>query len=344
MTRLSSNVTVVVVGYNDRDSFPGCVEALAADPAAERIIIVDNASTDGTSEILSELAATDPRVDAVQNQENGGYAAAVNGVLPTITSTYVAVLNADIVPSPGWLEPQIYYLDEHPEVAATSPTVTLIDTERINAAGLDIHVTGLGFNRRLHGAVAEAETMAVDVPGIQGTAFVIRRSVLETMGGWYSGGFLYHEDVELSWTIRLMGYRIAYVPTPFIEHRYALTMSPEKLFLLERNRWEMLLANTRATTRLLLTPLLVWTELMMWGYCFTRGRTMLGAKWRSYGSIRRRRDTVAERRAAISGLRRVSDRAVLGALRWNYTWDQLIHVGSQRPTRGRRGGRDMPVR
>jgi hypothetical protein len=45
----------------------------------------------------------------------------------------------------------------------------------------------------------------------------------------------------------------------------------------------------------------------------------------------------------IGGLRRVSDRQVLGAFRWNYTWDQLVFVGRRRSSRGRRGGRDMPV-
>jgi GT2 family glycosyltransferase len=337
------SVTVVVVGYNDRESLPTCVAALAADPAAARIVVIDNASTDGTSETFSNLQALDPRVETIENPANVGYAGAVDGVLPSITTDYLAVLNADSVPSTGWLTPQIAYLDTHSQFAATCPTMTLAGTEQLNATGLDIHVTGLGFNRRLSSAVDAAEAQPTEVPGLQGGAFVIRRVTLEAAGGWYSGGFLYHEDVELSWTVRLMGYRIAFVPTPRVDHHYSLTMSPEKLFLLERNRWETLLANTSWTTRLAISPLLLWTELMMWTYSASRGRSMLAAKKRSYASISARRGTIADRRAVIGGLRRVSDRQVLVAFRWNYTWDQLVFVGRRRSSRGRRGGRDMPV-
>lgn len=337
------DVTVVVVGYNDRESLPTCVAALAADPAAARIVVVDNASADGTSEIFDSLRSLDLRVETIENPENVGYAAAVDGVLPSITSGYVAVLNADSVPSTGWLGPQVAYLDAHPQFAATSPTVTLAGTERLNATGLDIHVTGLGFNRRLHSPVDAADVKPTEVPGLQGGAFVVRRDALEAAGGWYAEGFLYHEDVELSWTLRLMGYRIAFVPTPRVDHHYSLTMSPEKLFLLERNRWETLLANTNWTTRFAISPILLWTELMMWSYCALRGRSMLAAKKRSYTSIGTRRDIVAKRRSAIRGLRRVSDWRVLSAFSWNYAWDQLMFVGRRRTSAGRRGGRDMPV-
>ena len=152
-----------------------------------------------------------------------------------------------------------------------------------------------------------------EVSGIQGGAFVVRRHALEATGGWYSAGFLYHEDVELSWTLRLMGYRIAFVPTPRVEHHYSLTMSPEKLFLLERNRWETLLANTRWTTRLLISPFLLWTELMMWTYCASRGCVDAGSRRAELPIDRQRRGVIAERRAMIARLRRVPDRHVLRA-------------------------------
>ena len=337
------SVTVVVVGYNDRESLPTCVAALAADPAAARIVVINNASTDGTSEVMGNLQALDRRVETVENPTNVGYAGAVDGVLPSITTDYLAVLNADSVPTTGWLRPQIAYLDAHVQFAATCPTMALAGTEQLNATGLEIHVTGLGFNRRLYSAVDAAEAQPVEVPGLQGGAYVVRRAALEAAGGWYPAGFLYHEDVELSWTLRLMGYSIAFVPTPRVDHRYSLTMSPEKLFLLERNRWETLLANTSWTTRLAISPLLLWTELMMWTYCASRGRSMLAAKKQSYTSIGKRRNIIARRRSVIRSLRRVSDWHVLRAFSWNYAWDQLVVVGRRRTTVGRRGGRDMPV-
>lgn len=344
MTAERPGVTVVVVAYNDADSLPACIESLAADPLPARIVVVDNASTDTTPGLLADLGSVDPRIETHRSDDNVGYAAAVNGVLPTVDTAYLAVLNADTVPSPGWLGPQLDHLERVSDVAATSPTLTLADGGDLNAAGLDIHVTGLAFNRLLHHPVAEAGDRPAEVPGIQGSAFVISTDVLRSAGGWYAGGFLYHEDAELSWTLRLMGHRLAYVPTPPVRHRYALTMSPEKLFLLERNRWEMLLANTTRGTRWRLAPLLAWTELMMWGYCVLGGGAMLAAKARSYRSVRERSRHVAERRLAIEGLRRVPDRTVLAAMNRSYTWDQLLVLGRRRTSRGRRGGRDLPVR
>jgi len=133
------------------------------------------------------------------------------------------------------------------------------------------------------------------------------------------------------------------VPTPRVDHHYSLTMSPEKLFLLERNRWETILAHTNWTTRFAISPFLLWTELMMWSYCALRGRSMLAAKKRSYTSIGTRRGIVSKRRSEIGRLRRVSDWRVLNAFSWNYAWDQLVFVGRRRTSAGRRGGRDMPV-
>ena len=115
MTLGPLDVTVIVVGFNDRDSLPGCVEALVTDPAAARIVVVDNASTDGTAEILGDLM-TDPRVETIHNEENLGYAGAVSAILPTISTSYLAVLNADTIPPAGWLTPQVAHLDAHPEV------------------------------------------------------------------------------------------------------------------------------------------------------------------------------------------------------------------------------------
>ena len=177
-----SGVTVVAVGHNDGESLAGCVEALMADPDAGRIIVVDNASTDETGDLLEHLD-----VESVRNEENLGYAGAVNGVLTSVDTEYLAVINVDTVPTPGWLAPQIECLDEHRDVAATSPTVTLADDGRLNAAGLDIHVTGLAFNRLLHADVAEAGDVTVEVPGLQGTAFVIRTALLREQGGCTTG-------------------------------------------------------------------------------------------------------------------------------------------------------------
>jgi GT2 family glycosyltransferase len=170
----------------------------------------------------------------------------------------------------------------------------------------------------------------LQVTGLHGAAFVIRKALLERLGGWDESGFLYFEDVELSWLLRIAGSEIWCVPASTVVHDYHLTMFPHKLFLLERNRRKMLLADLRLSTRLAISPLLAITELMMWGYCLLRGPKFLRAKGRTYRWARANRAQIRARREQIDSARQRSDRQVLRGLRWGYPLDQFLTLGRER--------------
>ena len=331
-------VSAVVVNYNGADALEGCLGALVSgsDPATTEILVVDNASTDGSAAIAERLAAQHHRVRLIRSAVTRGYAGAVNLALPEARGDVLAVLNMDVVVGSGWLEPLIALLDGKPEAGVACPLILLeSDPDRINAAGQNLNVTGLGFNRWLGKPREEADSEPFRVTGLHGAAFVIRRSLLERLGGWDEIGFLYFEDVELSWLLRIAGSEIWCVPASAVIHDYHLTMFPRKLFLLERNRWKMLLADVRGRTRLALAPLLALSELIMWGYCLLRGPSFLRAKWESYRWIRSNRELVRKRRDRIESIRRRSDREVLRALRWGYPLDQFITLGRERGESGR---------
>jgi hypothetical protein len=115
-----------------------------------------------------------------------------------------------------------------------------------------------------------------------------------------------------------------------VTHDYHLSMFPHKLFLLERNRWKMLLADLGRGTRLALSPLLALSELMIWGYCLLRGPKFLRGKRQSYGWVRANRAVIAQRRQQVDSVRRRSDREVLRGLRWGYPLDQFLTLGRER--------------
>jgi GT2 family glycosyltransferase len=293
--------------------------------------VVDNASSDGSERIADEAAERHDSVRLLRSPTNRGYAGAVNLASAEAAGTHVAVLNMDVVVSPGWLDPLILSLEANPDAGAACPLILLeSDPGRINAAGQNVHVTGLGFNRLLEEPRERAGAEPFRVSGLHGAAFAMRRDLLQSIGGWYEGGFLYHEDVELSWLLRLAGREIYCVPASTVSHDYHLTMFPHKLFLLERNRWSMLLANTRGATRLALSPLLALSELMMWGYCLLRGVSFLRAKLDSYRWISGNRERIRERRRFVEGLRRRSDWAVVRGLHWGYPVDQFVTLGRER--------------
>ncbi|HSD24109.1 MAG TPA: glycosyltransferase, partial [Solirubrobacterales bacterium] len=191
-------VSVVVVNYNGADALGRCLDALIADAddASAEVLVVDNASSDGSDSIAEGAAEGYESVRLLRSPTNRGYAGAVNFALREARGAYVAVLNMDVVVTPGWLDPLISFLEAVPAAGAVCPLILLeSDPGRINAAGQNVHPTGLGFNRWLDEPRERAGGEPFRVSGLHGAAFLIRRQLLEEIGGWNESGFLYHEDV-----------------------------------------------------------------------------------------------------------------------------------------------------
>jgi GT2 family glycosyltransferase len=311
----------------------GCLRALLEDTGDTdvEILVVDNASSDDSAQIAERQAAEHGSVRLIRSPTNRGYAGAVNVALPEARGEYMAVLNMDMVVSRGWLDPLVSLLEANPDAGVACPLILLeSDLGKINAAGQNLNKTGLGFNRWLGRSREIAGDEPFQVTGLHGAAFVIRKPLLERLGGWDESGFLYFEDVELSWLLRIAGSEIWCVPDSTVVHDYHLSMFPHKLFLLERNRWKMLLADLRLGTRLAISPLLLLSELMMWGYCLLRGPKFLRAKGRSYGWVRANRAQIRARRERVDSIRQRSDWEVLRGLRWGYPLDQFLTLGRER--------------
>jgi GT2 family glycosyltransferase len=319
-------VSIIVVNYNGMVHLPECLDALTAQhyPAFE-VLVVDNGSTDGS---LAYVAANYPEVRTIASRSNLGYSGAVNLALNNARGAYIAVLNMDAMVEPDWLHPLIAFLEAHPEVGAVTPKIVLYhQPDRINALGQNVHVTALGFNRAYNRPDRPDATAPIKVSGLHGAAFVLRKSLLAQMGGMNEACFLYHEDVDLSWMVQLMGYDIYCLPAAVVRHKYTLKMDAQKLYFLERNRLSMLLSNVRWTTLVLLAPLLALTECMMLAYCLRRGRSFIAAKARALSWAWRRREQIIRRRAQVQALRRRSDLQMIANLRLAYEWDQLITLG-----------------
>ena len=324
------SVSLIVVNYNGESSLRECVHSLlhSLGPESE-LFLIDNASSDESPRLLEELGALSSRIQTLQFEENLGYAGAVNRVLPRCVGRYIAVLNMDIQAEENWLAPLVDFLERRPEVAAVNPLLTLQDGQIVNAAGQDVHVTGLGFNHALGATRDSIGPEPFPISGLQGAAFLIRKSALEEAGGMDDSGFLYHEDVNLSWLLRLMGNDLYCVPNAVVRHDYFLSMHAEKLYLLERNRLAMLASYLAPATRLWLSPLLLLTEFLLWGYALIRGPSFLAAKGRSYGGLWRNRQQIRLRRNQARRLRMRSDPAVLASMKLSYPIRQLLTLARE---------------
>lgn len=322
-------VSVIVVTYNDSEHIGRCLAGLLAQSYHPvEIIVVDNNSGDGTADLVRRDF---PSVRVVETGDNRGYLGGVRSGLVYARGEYIAVVNPDTWPQPGWLRPLADLLDSTPNAGAATSQIVLADRPSlINARGLSIHVSGLGFVRDLNRHALPAGDLPAPVPGLSGCAFLVRRDLLGQLINVVADGFLYHDDVALSWLIRLLGYEIYYVPSSQIEHQYNLSMDARKFYLLERNRLAMLVYALQPLPFLAYLPVFALTELITLGYALLKGPSYLSAKLRAWAFVARQRRSLMAKRRYVQGMRRVSDWKLFRHFQIGYPWSQLITI--LRPT------------
>ncbi len=302
-------VSLVVVLYNAAPFLPRLVAALRRQTYPHlQYVFVDNRSTDDGAAIVARAL---PEATLVRLEDNRGFAAGCNAALPHCHGTYLAFLNPDTDPEPGWIAPLVAAMEADPSIGLTTAKILLDDDRaRINTCGIDVHLAGFATCRGL-GAPATAYTQAADVASVSGAAFAIRRDLMERLDGFDESFFTYVEETDLSWRAALLGVRCRYVPESVVAHRYALTLSPRKTWYLERNRVQMLLKCYQRRTLLLLAPALLLGECCAWGFAAMRGPAYLKAKADTVIWLVRHRREIRVQRGRVQATRIVGDRALL---------------------------------
>lgn len=234
-------VTVVVVTWQGAHLLPGCLESLCRQTLPHAVVVVDNGSTDGTDEFL---AARFPEVRVVQTGANLGFAGGVQAGLDIAETPYVALLNNDAEAEPGWLAALVHAAEAHPGAAAVTSRMLLQDTDPplLNNTGVVLLDTDYGADRDLR-ADASVRTAADSVFGFSGGAALLRLDAVRAVGGFPTRFFLYYEDTDLSWRLRLAGWDIRYEPAAVVHHAHSATVdqtSDRFAFFNERNRLLML--------------------------------------------------------------------------------------------------------
>lgn len=271
-------VTAVVVAYNGGDDLRECIESLLRQTLADlEIIVVDNASTDGSVDALD--ARLSGRIRVIRRRSNGGYAAGANAGWRAATTELVAILNQDLVLMPDCLEQMRDALVASPTQALVTPKLVLkSDPTRVNAIGNDVHLSGVAWCHGL-GTRADEWDGVVEVTAISGAAFMARRMFLETLGGIEEAYFMYMEDVDLSLRTRIVGGTCIAACDAVAVHDWKPEVSPAKFERLERNRRAVWQRFFRRSARMY--PLLVQAELMAWTYAVAHGAAYVRAKVRA---------------------------------------------------------------
>jgi GT2 family glycosyltransferase len=216
------DVSVVIVTWNGREHLDACLSAVAAQRGViAETILVDNGSTDGT---VNHVRSRYPSVRLVPLAKNQGFAAGTNAGVREARGRFVALLNNDTVPEPGWLQALVAGVNESERfLLATSLIVYMDDPQVIDSAGDGLFFAGGAFKRH-HGERIERAGEGTEVFGVCGAACLMPRRVFEELGGFDEDFFASHEDVDLSYRARLLGYRCRFVPGAVVRHRGSATL------------------------------------------------------------------------------------------------------------------------
>jgi GT2 family glycosyltransferase len=240
VTPVAVGVTVVVVTWEQRDLVLACLQSLARQTVPHRVVVVDNASTDGTAE---EVAQRFPEVVILPQRSNLGFAGGVSVAMDVVDTRFVALLNNDAKADARWLEASLAALADPSVVAVTARLLLAEDTATINNAGGVLLASGYCADRGLGSPDGERFAYPVEVFAFCGGAVVMRTLAVKAVGGFDADYFMYYEDTDLSWRLRLAGWHIVYAPGAVVHHLHAASSdSRSEMFAFhnERNRLLML--------------------------------------------------------------------------------------------------------
>jgi hypothetical protein len=231
-----SLVDVVVVSFNSRPSLRACVEPLAGLDGV-RVIVVDNASTDGSLDALAALPVTTLRLD-----RNGGFAVGCNRGWRAGDAPFVLFLNPDARIDEGSLRCLVRALDAAPAVGASAPKIVhadgSLDFSQRRFPRLRSTYAAAFFLHRLFPRAGWADEVVRDQEAyaverspdwVSGACILVRRNALEELGGLDEGFFLYCEDKDLCWRLRRAGYDVRYEPRAVCVHEGGVSGSRSAL-------------------------------------------------------------------------------------------------------------------
>lgn len=260
-------VAIIYCAYFSRNYFEEVFEALEKlDYPRDRleIIFVDNASTDGSAEWLQKR--TD--ITFFPSAKNLGFSegnnlcirhALLNG------AKYVYLHNPDLKMEPDALKKIVALAESDQKIGSVQSFMKLWrKPEVVNSTGGMIHFLGFGFvrdNGRLVSDVTVAD--GSEIAYASGAAVLYRASVLQEVGLLDPFLFLYHEDLDLGWRIRLAGYKNVLSTQSIVYHDYKFKRNFAKFYWMERNRYIVHFTHLKLATIVLLAPFLFGMECMM---------------------------------------------------------------------------------
>lgn len=224
-----TNLSVIIVTYNPGHTILACLDSIPSEfeGGSVEIVVVDNASNDGTVERISE---TYKHVKLVACADNRGYGVGNNRGFKLSIGEYVLILNPDVILRPTSLDTLGKVMRDNNEVGIAGPrtldvhgNISLTARQEYTPMrllakyfGIDRVIPYLVYGKVGNRALRSNQLLSVD--WLHGSALMIRRETYESLGGFDENFFLFMEDVDLCARARELGWRVVYLPSAEVEH------------------------------------------------------------------------------------------------------------------------------
>lgn len=243
-----SHIDIVLVTYNSRRFLPEFFTTLKNSTELPfHLIVIDNASTDQTRSYLNRLRAHTPATESIRrmklicNSTNLGVARAWNLGINSGDGAYVVFVNPDLKFSIGWLEKMVHCAENHPQAGVIGAKIVHFNNTIDHAGFLGGTVRGRGES-----GDTERYNQEVEVEGIHGCCFLVKRQILQAVGHFDERFFLYAEEDDYCIRVRQAGFAVFYSPAkiyhfsagsviPLSKRRKLHSISLQKFY----NKWGM---------------------------------------------------------------------------------------------------------
>jgi len=301
-------VSIIILNYNGEKFLENCLESIIRETnQSYEIIVVDNNSPDKSGEKFSKKYQ---KCNFILNKKNVGVSEGLNIGIRNAKGKFIVLLNNDLIVAPKWLE---HLFDAH-EIYGNGlyqpKFLKMNNRDILDSAGNLINIFGFGFSREKGKKDVLQYNKIEEIGFAAGTCLFCSKEVFDKVGLFDEKLFAYNEDLDLGWRARLLNFKSYYVPKSIVYHYGSAQWkwSGEKFYLLERNRWIVLLSNYETKTILKLIPSLLVIEMGLILF-FTKKR-MLVKKLRSYGGILRFINHIRKRRKSLKKIKIVEDQKI----------------------------------
>ena len=225
------DLSVCIVNWNTRSDLEQAITtSVEADPALSmECVVVDNASTDGSAQMVRERF---PQVTLIENTENAGFARGYNRAVQEARGRHLFILNPDTTTRPGALRTLVDFMDSHPEAGASAPRILNPDGSLQFSCRRFPKPMAAVFRNTPLGALVPRNRFTRDylmtdwdheavreVDWASGAALCVRRECWDEVGGFDENFFMYAEDMDWCLRAHRAGWQIHYVPQAAIVHR-----------------------------------------------------------------------------------------------------------------------------